>query len=320
MRLVVLARLGACGLAIFCLVRGQSFSGVEVIVPRDDTEITVRNLDEGEAARTYLNNKNCKEGFSTSIFYGPAEGFVNTLSEDAVLTSSVVFIETPEGEGGEERERVELFNAELTFNRPRCAEEITPQPGEKVRLEQGRTTVEGDSFVLEPKEDIGTMSGPVSLNRAADGDSPALQATSETLRYNFDTEKSVLTGGVQVTSEDRISEAEELEYDEENSVAVMRGSPARSTQGTDVVEGDTIIYYLDLNDVLVKGSVEATLEIDLGGGLGTANFGGSDTGSPAPSGEPDDTFGDDFADEPGEFEPPPAGECDAKNSSEPCDF
>ena len=99
----------------------------------------------------------------------------------------------------------------------------------------------------------------------------------------------MLRGSVVVTSEDRISEAEELEYDEENSIAIMTGSPAISRDAEGFVQGETIIYYLDSNDVVVKGDIAAEIEIDLGEGFGTSGFGGSLGGSSpnsSPSPEP----------------------------------
>lgn len=323
MKLGALSTLGALSL-ILGWALGQA--GVEVVVPRDDNQITIRNLDESIDAKTYLNNKNCKEGIQTSIFYGPKAGFVNTLSEDAKLTSSVVIIETPEGEG-EERERVELFNADLTFNRPRCPEEITRKPEEKVRLEQGRTTVTGESFVLEPEEDIGSMRGPVTLERVAEGDSPSLSAKSDELNYDFDSETSVLRGNVEVTSEDRISQAEELEYDEENSVAIMTGSPATSQDAEGTVQGEMIVYYLDSNDVVVKGDISAEIEIDLGEGFGATGLGstGSSGGGSSPTPTPDvgePTIPDAQEEQTGPQtqpeDPTPSDGCDEKFSTEAC--
>jgi lipopolysaccharide export system protein LptA len=71
-----------------------------------------------------------------------------------------------------------------------------------------------------------------------------------------------------VTSEDRVSEATSLEYNEERGIAILRGDPeknlpAKSTKGNDVTQGDVIIYYLDTNDVLVEGNVQADIEVDL---------------------------------------------------------
>ena len=41
------------------------------------------------------------------------------------------------------------------------------------------------------------------------------------------------------------------------------GSPARSVKGNDVLEGSTLLYYLDSDDVVVIGNVSGELEFDL---------------------------------------------------------
>lgn len=252
--------------SVLALVLAQN--NPTVSIKRDNTNIVITNLaPRSEGARTLPRNPNCKEGFDTGIFYGPVEGFVETLSQEAKLISTVVITEKPSGSNdSEEAERVELFNADVTFNRPGCPEEITRNPDTNITLEQGRTTVTGKSMVLEPKENVGNMKGPVLLNRASAGDSPALEASSEELDFDFDTDTSVLKGNVTVSSEDRSSQADELEYDEANAIAIMRGSPAISTDSEGSVQGDIIIYYLDTNDVVVKGSLAGEINVDLGRG------------------------------------------------------
>ena len=242
----------------------QDFPSLDI--NRDDTRITVTNFAPGsQGARSVPRNPNCREGFNTAVFYGPVEGFVETISQDAKLLSSVVIIETPnpqEGEDNSEQDRVELFNANLTFGRPPCIE-TREDLDEPIRLEQGRTTIFGSSLILEPEENIGDMTGPIELNRAAQGDSPALSADADEMAFNFDTEISVLKGNITVTSEDRVSNADELEFDEANGVAIMRGNPARSTQGSDFVEGNVIKYFLNNNDVVVIGGISGEINVDL---------------------------------------------------------
>jgi lipopolysaccharide export system protein LptA len=95
------------------------------------------------------------------------------------------------------------------------------------------------------------------------GDSEGLAATAAALEYDLDTERSTLTGGVRVVAGDRVSEAETLELDEEAGLATLTGNPARSQKGEDRIEGDTLLYYLDSNDVVVIGAVKGTLEVEL---------------------------------------------------------
>ncbi len=244
--------------------QAQTNNAPKLDINRNDTQLTVSNLSLGsDGAKTYLSNRNCKEGFVSNIFYGPAEGFVETLSRDAKLISSVVIIETPDNEDSENEERVELYNAQnLTFSRPRCIEE-EERLDDPIRLEQGRTTILGESLILEPDNNVGDMKGPITLERAAEGESPSLSANSDELQFDFDTDLSTLSGNVTVTSEDRVSTADVLEYDEANGVAIMRGNPARSTQGEDFVEGTVIKYFLNNNDVMVIGGINGEIEVEL---------------------------------------------------------
>jgi lipopolysaccharide export system protein LptA len=92
-----------------------------------------------------------------------------------------------------------------------------------------------------------------------------------------------------VTSEGRVSVATTLEYNEEEGIAILRGDrdkniPAKSTKGSDVLQGYTIIYYLDTNDVVVQGDVQGDIEVDLEG-EGTSE----DTGEDGSSEETTDT-------------------------------
>ena len=109
------------------------------------------------------------------------------------------------------------------------------------------------------------LSGPVALERTAEGDSPALSVTAdEGLTFDGDEDVSTFRGNVQTTSEGRVSSADTLEYNEAAGVAILRGSPARSQEGDDVVEGSVIEYDIDSNDVVVREKVKAVFEYDRG--------------------------------------------------------
>lgn len=235
-------------------------------INRDDTKITItNNAPSSDGARSIFKLTQCKDGFTSTIFYGPVEGFVETLTQEARLISSVVVVEAPTDNADEEnteQDRVELYNANLTFGRPPCidTEETSEDP---IRLEQGRSVIFGERLVLEPEENVGDMSGPVKLEREAEGESPALSADADSLKFNFDTEISTFQGNITVTSEDRVSKADELEFDEVNGIAIMKGSPATSTQGNDSVQGEVIKYFLNNNDVVVIGGISGEIEVEL---------------------------------------------------------
>lgn len=235
-----------------------------MVVEREDATFTVRNLGlSSDGARSFFQNGNCEEEALLDIFYAPSPGLVETEVDDGTLmTSGVAIIRRPRNEEGGDEETIELFSAEVVFGRPRCPEEVTPLESPPVTLVQGRTTVLGTRFLLEPGSDVGVMEGPVSLDRTAEGDSPALTGDADRLEYDLETERTTLIGGVTMVSEGRVSEADRLELDEAAGVAILTGEPARSTEGDDVLEGRLLIYYLDTNDVVVEGEVRGVVEIE----------------------------------------------------------
>lgn len=233
---------------------------------RDDTELVISNLAlAADGARSIGNNENCEEGQRLTIVYGPDPGLVETRVEDAVLTSHLAVIRLPIGaEEDAEEETLELSDAEVTFNRPGCIEEMTPAETPTVTLVQGRTTVEGTRFFLDSNEDVGRMDGPIQLTRESEDEGGApLVATSTAMTFAVGEQQATLTGDVEVTSEERVTTGDTLELDEEAGTAVLSGSPARSVKGEDVLEGNRLLYYLDSDDVVVIGNVAGELELEL---------------------------------------------------------
>jgi lipopolysaccharide export system protein LptA len=236
-----------------------------VTVEREDATFTIRNLGlSADGARSFFQNPNCDEEARLDIFYAPSPGVIETEVDDGTLmTSGVAIIRRPRDEGADgDRETIELFSAEMTFDRPRCPDEVTPLDSPPVTLTQGRTVVVGSRFLLEPGSDVGNMAGPVSLERAAEGDSPALTGMADELTFDLESDRTTLIGGVTLLSEGRTSEAERLELDEEAGVAILTGNPARSTEEGNVLEGSRLIYYLDTNDVVVEGDVRGLVEFE----------------------------------------------------------
>lgn len=243
-------------------------SGTTLRIVREDSTMVITN--EGQAqdgARTVGNLPACEEGVLTTIFYGPGDGVLMVIDDETTLRSSVAIIRQAQeaGEGEEGRETVELLDGTVTFaQRPPCIEEFEPAGEPSVRLEQGRTTILATRFFLDEETDIANLSGPVDLTRAAgQEDEEELVASSDEMTYDLSTDRSTLTGNVVVVSGDRRSEAHELELDEAAGIALLRGTPAVSREGDDEIRGETLIYYLDSNDVIVQGNVGGTLEIEL---------------------------------------------------------
>jgi lipopolysaccharide export system protein LptA len=251
-------------------------------IKRKDRNIRVVNYapDEG-GGQSRLNIRDCQENneeLRTSTFYAPEPSFIRTYVNEAVLTSSIAFSLRPPNvrneageviEDGGERAKLELVGGTLAINEETlCPEEVERSEAADVTLREGRTTVTGANFLYDNNTGIGNMKGPITLDRVAEGDSPALNATSDTMEVNVDDDKTFLEGNVKVTSEERVSEATTLEYNEEQGIAILRGDrekgiKAKSTKGSDVLEGYEVIYYLDANDVVVLGGVQGDVEVDL---------------------------------------------------------
>jgi lipopolysaccharide export system protein LptA len=203
-----------------------------------------------------------------TLLYGPDPGYVDTrVGEDTELRSNVAIVRSPDGGAGDasasDQQTLELYDGTVTLDRPGCIDSEQRADGPSVTLVQGRTTVKGSRFFLDQGTDTGTMDGPIDLERAAAGDSPSLSASADQMEFDTQTRHATLVGHVRVTSQDRVTTADSLELDEAAGIALMKGSPAKSVKGNDVLQGSTLRYYLDTNDVVVLGNVHGDLEVDL---------------------------------------------------------
>lgn len=237
-------------------------------VEREDATLVITNRGLSTAgARNLFNRRGCEEETLSTVLYGPPNEVEMVIDGDTILRSSMVTISEPEGEQDQvsaDQQTIEMVDGQAMFtDRPACLASFREAEVPLVRLEQGRTTISATRFFLDREVDVAQLDGPIELERSPEGDSASLQATSESLAYDLKTDLSTLTGNVRVVSGDRISEAETLELDEEAGLATLTGTPARSVQGEDEIMGDTLLYYLDSNDVVVLGRVQGTLEVDL---------------------------------------------------------
>lgn len=279
------------------LLGGHAFAQSDTFVElqRKDTRIVVTLMARSaDGARFIGNNRNCEPDVSTSLFYGPEPGYVDTaVDERTHLRSNVAIIRTPvsaptasseddpadvsretvptdaagkrEQDDPAEQQTLELYDGSLVIGRPGCIEEEDRATDASVQLVQGRTKVLGTRFFLDRGAETGTMDGPITLAREADGDSPSLEATADSMTLDTQDKHATLHGDVRVMSEDRTTTATTLELDEDAGVAVLTGAPARSVKGNDVLQGERLLYYLDSNDVVVLGNVYGELEFDVDG-------------------------------------------------------
>ncbi len=222
-------------------------------------QFILRAPDCGEEAR--------RDELLTSTVYGGDAYLVETLVNETRITSPIVFQKSPPKEaGGNDKARLEMFGGTLAVNAETlCPEDLAPGGQPEVKLEQGRTTVDGYQGVYDNATGIFEMGGGrVDLNRTAEGDSPALTADAGGLKYDEATGQIVLRESVIIESDGRVSEADSVEFDDANSVAVLTGSPATSRKGDEFFQGNVITYYLDSNDVKVTGDIQGELILDLG--------------------------------------------------------
>lgn len=234
-------------------------------VVRDDSTMVITNEARADQGARNILNLPCEEGLRVSVFYGPPNEVRMLIDDETVLRSSLAIIRRAEGAGEEEeRETIELLDGTATFaGRPACLESFEEETPARVLLEQGRTTIVGSRFFLDEGADVATMDGPIELVREPEGDAQELTASASSLRYDLETDRSNLSGGVMVQAGDRVTEGDSLELDEQAGLATVVGSPAVSREGEDEIRGSVLLYYLDSNDVVIVGGVEGTLEIEL---------------------------------------------------------
>ncbi len=250
-------------LALWAISSGLAQNGdtrPQLSIERKDKTIRViQNGRSADGARFIPGNPNCEKNSSISSFFAPEPGFVETIVNDTRITSAIALLKKPDE--GEDEEVLELYSGTVDFTeRTRCPENLTESSTPSVTIFEGRSTIVGNNFFYDNATGIGTMTGPVDLNRAAQGESAALKASADNLSINVDEDLTILEGNVLVETKTRISTAEVLELDEQTGVAILRGNPASSREGSDLVEGRVIEYDIDNNDVVVTESVRATFE------------------------------------------------------------
>ncbi len=162
-----------------------------------------------------------------------------------------------------EEETLEMFGGTLDFtDSTRCPENVQATTTADVTVEEGRSTITGSKFLYDNATGVGNMEGPVNLEREAEGDSPALSGNSDNMDFNVDEDLTILKGNVTIESDGRVSEADTVEFDEQASLAILLGNPAKSSKDGDLVQGNIITYYLDSNDVVVGQNIQASFELD----------------------------------------------------------
>lgn len=285
-RLAGLLGVGLLGLA---LAQDAQLTRSQLTLERNDSEIrVVQNGRSDQGAEFIPSNPGCEEGRSVGVVYAPPPGFVETLVNDTRIVSTVALLRRPDNT--ENEETLELFDGSLELDPATLCPTNVQRSDETITVTEGRTTTTGKTFFYDNATGIGNMDGPIDLERAEEGDSPALTASSNTLEFNVDNDLTTLQGNVEVVSEGRTSRSERLELDEEGGFALLTGSPATSRNEEGEVSGESIEYDLDSNDVVVsgEGSVRASLDVDLGDNELQSLTIGSGTGGTTGNENPDE--------------------------------
>ena len=286
--------LAACFALSLALVQDSNLPFFELT--RDERVTTVQQTasdSEGGvfASRTGCNEEREEDTFTTVFAPNPLK--VETQINDTLITSNIVLREQPPRD--QDNATLHMAGGTLDFNEETfCPENIAEASEAEVKIETGRTTVLGVTFDYENATGIGTMTGPIDLDREAEGDSPALQANSEGLQYVEETDQITLTDDVRIESDGRVSEADLVEFDEENGIAVLRGN-VTSQKGEETLQGDEMTYFINSNEIRVEGNVAGTLEIDTGEPTTT-------TSDDAPDDFVDEDFDESGEDESDDFE------------------
>lgn len=252
--------LTALGIYLFLTI---SFAqrGAEISISRDDQQIVIKQADEATSATGARfippRAKDCEEGLRLGSFYAPGDYRVSTTINSTLLLSNIVLVKVPDET--ENEEKLELLGGSAEFTEKRCPE-VEASPEALVRLIEGTTDILGSKFNYDNSDGISRLAGPITLLRDSEEQEDQLSATAGSLFFDTNEDVKVLEDGVTLEAGGRSSTAETVEWNEQTGIAILRGSPARSTLGSDVVSGQEIKYFLDSNEVEVLGSIEATFD------------------------------------------------------------
>lgn len=228
----------------------------------EETIRVIQNAPGVEGA--FILNARCGEdggeALRTSTVYAPEPYRVETVMSDMLITSGIVLDKRPGGDQG--LATLEILDGTLEIDEAQCPQHVDPKENAVITIVQGRTTTNGTALHYDNATGAGTLEGPVTLLREAEGEEEAVTARAGAMAFNVDEDRTLLRDNVVVESGGRVSEADEFEYDEAAGFAILRGSPASSRQGEDVVRGEVIEYDLVTNDVVVVGNVQGTLQFE----------------------------------------------------------
>jgi lipopolysaccharide export system protein LptA len=234
---------------------------------RSGRTITVQQTAPDAKGGIFASRKGCDpkaQDMTLTTVYAPDPYLVHVNVNDTRITANIALRTQPSGD--QDKAVLKMFGGTLKFNEQTyCPEDIEKSGKAGVTVLQGRTAIAGVEFDYDNSTGLGTLAGPITLERKAQGNSPSLSASADSLEFNVDKNTTVLRGNVKVTSQDRVSTADTVEYDDKKGLATLRGHPARSQKGDNIITGSVIHYDLNTNDVVAEGSIGGTFTLESGG-------------------------------------------------------
>ncbi|GGJ21357.1 LptA/OstA family protein [Deinococcus roseus] len=202
-----------------------------------------------------------QDPITKGIFYDPSEEAVVATIDDNRIKAPLAVMDKKEGGDG----HLEMSSGKANEDDDGDCPTLEPQStAGGLKITKGKTQLSGAKLVYDEKDGLANIDGPITFEREQkDG---KLTGTSEKLVVDVDKDTTVLKGNVKLTSGERTSSADEVEYSEKDNVAILKGTaqnPARSTKGKEELTAEVIRYNLDTNDVVattknnsIKGKFE----------------------------------------------------------------
>ncbi len=164
----------------------------------------------------------------------PADGYVEVLAKDSRLTS-----------------------AKLIYNQADDAAELMGD----VTVTREDLDAQADSMLADFAQETYTLEGSVYLKqweKEENGDRTAkLEVWSHWLQIQEEGRRLLARGDVRVVETDRKAWADELEYDDEQEVAVLTGNVRLETDDGNVLTGAKVVINLSTDEATVYGPTYA---------------------------------------------------------------
>lgn len=183
------------------------------------------------------------------VIHDTSNGMVEvTIDQNKVIAPLADVLKKAGGDGHIEMSAGKAYLGENDL----CATTSPKAQAGSLRVEQGKTKLTGSYLVYDETDGLAQIKGPITFSRVQENDN--LNGSSESLVMDVDKSITKLVGKVKLQSKDRISEANEVVYNDSKNTAILRGTPtepAKTSQGKDTLQAEVIIYNLETNEVRV---------------------------------------------------------------------